>query len=741
MRSSISLRKVHGLAVLLVCAVAGCDGLPSLPAPPAASLNSDVVSDQGRGGYNWRLNGLQFETQPPTSFTFVDQLRPDVIRRNLEVPDFVERSAPHKPEGMDDDVYSWFRRFTEAPTGVRQLMEVEQSDDVGVNCGCINFEGTRILTVAKKLIQWDVHTGQRLKQFDAPIEKCIGVAYDRTGQSAVLQNAQKLVRVSLEDGRILHEWQPPQGKIETFVSARDVDAQAVLMAENQLLALADNFAQVSTYRNKKLASKKLAIHPKGLWILGLTDNAMMRWRLDSADKPAEFMPTLALNVEDCVPTSGTLTDRWADPIFVHEFVGMQERLIEPGRFPCIFLNSFVLAAANATVDGTQDWMVIVGEKYDAQGRATRFVQDLHFDMFDYSVPAPLPEMEFQKYFFDATGEHLAFVVGDKLRVFERSRWADANGRMTAERVGALLAQGRIGQLELCARELRAEPVLRNGRRGEDIYGTIALYASGYLSHLEENPASPEIMEKIDEWYQSGSELALLVSGQRHLNVGINARGTGYANTVTPEGWAALAQRSRTAYDDLMRIPNRDEPSACTLLNLVILAKNVDLQYEDAEKWLTQAAELYPYDPTPIGAMCNWLLPRWGGTRGEAGALLAAVAARYPAPESEFLYARTVVNLTVTLNDQAMQYEAGFSVLRVLDAIEPLLKQGNPTRYEVEVLLEIARNAQKRELVKKLAEYHAQHFGMPSEVAYHRAVALEIAQAKEEGLAKSKEVKR
>lgn len=721
---------VKSLAVLLLCTAAGCDEIPALPVPPAASVGSEVIADQGRGGYNWRLNGFDFEMQRPTGFAYVAKLKPEVIRRSLEVPKFEEPTTSRKPEGMDDDVYSWFRRLTGARSVAQQVMELEQSEEVGTKCACLNPEGTRLLTVAKKLIEWDVATGKRVKEFDAPIDGCIAVVYDPALETVVLQNATSLARVSLEDGRVLHRWKAPEGQIEAFAGARDVDAQAVVTTGNQLYALADDFSKVRTYRDKPLASKRIAIHPKGSWILGVTQGAMLRWRLDQGDGPVELMPSETIDEANCIAMAGTLVDRWTNPWVVHEFKGMQQRYAATELYPYLFVNALVLTATNATVDGSQDWMVIVGERRDAQGQRMRFVQDLHFDMLDRSVPCPLPMMDFEACFFDASGERLAFVVGNKLRVFERSRWSDPDGVMTAQRVAALLFEGRTEQMELCAKELRSQPVFRGGVRGEQVYSAIVDSLGSMWTHLEKEPAAPEIMQAIDKWYQSGSELALLGSAQRHLNIGYAARGEDYADQVSAQNWAVLEQRMQKAYADLAKLPQREQPSAYELLTLINMAKMGDTTFQDAEKWLEQAAELYPYNSAPLANMCNWLLPRWGGNNGEGAALVAAQAAKYPPQQGEVLYARVALRMLNIIDPQALQYESGFSALRVLDTADLVMQQDNVSPIEIETLIALAGNSQRLDLVKKLSEFHIRRFDLPTQYAYRTGVVAALGEAKE-----------
>lgn len=720
----------RGICVALMLSVIGCDELPVLPLAETASVPSDMVTDSGRGGYHWRLNGPHFEMMRPTSFSLPDDVDPELIRQNLAWPTPQQRQAWSKPAEMDEDVYQWFRRLMEPHPEPELLMELQRSDDIGVDNVCFNRPGTRLLTVAKKLIEWDVQTGERVKEFDAPFTNCKEVFFDASYESAVLHNGENLVRVSLADGRILHRWKPPKGQIEFCHNADEADVQALVTTTGQVYALSNNFGEVTEYKDKKFTSKRISIHPKGLWVLGIADGAAARWRLDQPGNPTEIMPVEQLDEATCVPMAGARVDRWADIRFIHELEGTHEPLMETMRYPFIMPNAYIISVGNATLDGSLDWTVFVGEKFDPAGKPYYFVQEIRSDAFRYSEPWPLPVESYDKLFCDGMWERMGFLVGDKLRVFERRRWVDPDGWGTAQRISSLLVEGRTEQLELCAKELRNTPVHLNGRRGEEIYFGVVDQIAGQWARLESEPASEEIMQQIDQWHQRGSELALVASANRHLKIGYEARGGGYADSVAPEAWRTLENRNQLASDEIMQLLNQGKVCPSVLSAYISSCMIGEGTYQDVEPWLTQCIEKYPDDVLTLGAMCNWLLPRWGGSMGEGGALVGALSARYPAPEGDLIYAGAALQFTAMLTAEPLQSEAGFSLTKVLDAVDPILTRGNATRYEVELLMEVAQQAQKKALVQRLAQYHIEHFGMPAHHAYQRNLISLLVNARE-----------
>lgn len=95
--------------------------------------------------------------------------------------------------------------------------------------------------------------------------------------------------------------------------------------------------------------------------------------------------------------------------------------------------------------------------------------------------------------------------------------------------------------------------------------------------------------------------------------GLRARGGGFANTVTPEGWRVLRERIAAGRRLL------DEAWALDPTDFEVARMQMDVETEDSHgrdemgKWFTAATRLDPDDPRPYAAKLNWLEPKWHGT--------------------------------------------------------------------------------------------------------------------------------
>jgi len=700
---------------MLIPLFSGCDfHLPSDGAP--VKVTNEVVTSAGRGGYDWQVLRGKFDVPKPSKYGVAEKIDREKLKSNLVDVKFVERTAIEKPSAMDDDVWEWFSRLEMNHAEPRLLMELEKGSEVGIDPVCFNSDGTRMWTIAGKLIEWDVDTGKRLRSFDAPMMDCKTIQLDASGQSIVLQNADQILRISLADNAILGQWRPSRGTIESMAMARDEDAFGVITTGNKLQAIARNFSKVIEFSEAALLSNRIAIHPKGKWILGVTKSGFVRWKFGNRAEISDYYRSDLMPMDFSVPMAGTVWDRWVDQRFLHEFRG-PVRLQPNTSMDYLAINAAILAAENATVDGTQDWMVLHIQKGNLESPED-FLIDVAQSEFYSSVPWKIPLRTARLIGGNSRMERVAFTANGKLKVYYRRRWLNLNGIMTAEKIAGLLTVGRIEQMELCANEVKQMKVHRGGHSGLDIYLFIVEYLGRNLISLENSTGAKADRESIEQWQRSGSELAILASVAKHIAIRAEARGTKTADTVSTEAWRTHAEETELAFKELKPLVAEENPPYAAIALWTRCALGSDQVRSSAEPLLQRSAELYPNQIQPFVNTSLWLLPRWGGTTGDGAALISSIAKRFPKPEGEVFYARVATGLSALIGADPLVEEGGFSAKRILDAVDLLLER-NPTREEVEMVLDLANKSGFSSLRDRIAKYHYAHFEVPSQHVYQR----------------------
>jgi hypothetical protein len=170
-----------------------------------------------------------------------------------------------------------------------------------------------------------------------------------------------------------------------------------------------------------------------------------------------------------------------------------------------------------------------------------------------------------------------------------------------------------------------------------------------------------------------STTARIALAQAYLSYGSKARGNGYAETVSDEGWQQYGQRSGVALSTLKE--------ASTLPDKCPYWYEAMMQVAVAEGWSksrTKALveESFSFDPSfyhVYREYANYLQPKWYGSEGEAEAFAETISQRIGGEEGSFVYFEiaTVLNCTScgnTANPANLSWpkiKAGYSALEHL----------------------------------------------------------------------------
>ena len=122
------------------------------------------------------------------------------------------------------------------------------------------------------------------------------------------------------------------------------------------------------------------------------------------------------------------------------------------------------------------------------------------------------------------------------------------------------------------------------------------------------------------WAQADPGYAgCLRRGVELIDWGWKARGEGWANTVTPEGWKLFRERLGRARAELEQAVKRNSSGYRAHVGLVLLARGLELPREFMEEHFRQAVRIQPRALAAYSEKWEYLRPRW---HGDAEQLLA-----------------------------------------------------------------------------------------------------------------------
>lgn len=642
-----------GWGVILLCtAVTGCEDVPQLPRVGGRTpIAGDVVTESGRGGYDWFNSNGVFDITPPSELEILSQIDREVVRANLPNLTFTERTEPYRPEGMEDDVYYIYSRFTEPYFDTKPILTVPfQASSDGMYS--VSPNGERLVMLGKQLEVWDLKKLTRLTASALPSTRCTRVIWDFKVDHVLLMDNTCVYRVVAATGEVLKTWKPPQSEEPAFVvRAANSATCAVSTKSKKMYVFGEDLQTTHEFKGALLESPRIAIRPDGNWVLGLSNRTVIRWHISPTRNEIEKVAELEKDEQILFPVAGSILEYCVSP----QFIGIQYEA-ETQKLVVIKcdVNPLAHAGGFGTVDGTQEWFTCCFSRPDSSnGTRQYFLQDLSLVESVFSVEYPLGPEPVLELSMDQSTETCAIRDAKQLRLYRRQRWKDLTGASTFDRLALLTMDGRFEQVELAANELRKQPRLRR-TYGETAYANLArsIGMAWADMELDESQGDTEkrksTLESLELWKSKGSELAVLSSCFRHSLIGGRSRGGGPASSISQSGWDEYEKRNRNCAEEIKPLLKAKLRSIAVLQLAISSGLNMGESAEDLQPFIKQVVELYPYSTVAHSDICLHMLPRWGGMPGEGGAYLASLADLLPQPNADLLYSRVAIRLDGTL---------------------------------------------------------------------------------------------
>lgn len=108
-------------------------------------------------------------------------------------------------------------------------------------------------------------------------------------------------------------------------------------------------------------------------------------------------------------------------------------------------------------------------------------------------------------------------------------------------------------------------------------------------------------------------ISWLLKGEAYNLAGAIARGNGYANTVTPEGWKGLAENSAIAEKALQHAWELDPKNERIAVTMIWVELGLNRGRDEMDLWFNRAMEDDPNDYDACSAKLNYVQPKWGGS--------------------------------------------------------------------------------------------------------------------------------
>lgn len=707
-----------GLAALVTMGLALCsgcgDGMSRSKSVAELAAMPGLLETEAPRPQSYQFDGQTFQVIRETSLQFLRTL-PKITAERWDRGNPPSLGPWQRPDGLDDDVYQQLRRFTEplvAQTSV-DVPKAQLAHRLGFH---LRSDGQSLLLIGDgRLRQLDTREGSVLVTQPLALGKAAyGVLDTLEGDHVYVCDRTSIRKIRLADGQEVAKQVDLPGPIAAWDRGRNTQRCAATTENGIAFWFDDSLAAIHRLPNLQVLPHTIAMHPEGDRVVGVAGKHLFRWQLKDDGGTLDRLPLESLDPLKTQCASGPDVDRWADQRALYSLRAAppegDETALQPNVRP-FGLRGMGLGIC--TLNDRTSWGVVFGSHITAASPWPAVAMDVRFfpENTEFSQSTPLSSEAIERVQVSKAGQQVAVLDDTALRVVQRHAWMTISDWPVMPELANLLPEGRFKQLERCAAQLRSRNWPEHGMTGEEAYGQLARAIGRRWADVVATAESDERQKQLDSaqrWVDGGSTLALFCSACWHDATRARARGTGWADTVSDEGWRIQKKESDACSRDLAAVFERpDAPAEAFTMQLSLMTGAAPASA--AEKTLSEAIARYPNHWNLHEAMLIWLLPRWGGEAGEGGAYLDAVCDLLPEDLREIAYCEYVLRFIELYNAAAVDpQEAKLNSTRAAAASSAWLATGPRDPRWVECMISLTFNDPA--LRQAAIDYHLAHFG-------------------------------
>jgi hypothetical protein len=220
------------------------------------------------------------------------------------------------------------------------------------------------------------------------------------------------------------------------------------------------------------------------------------------------------------------------------------------------------------------------------------------------------------------------------------------------------------------------------------------YYEYLVARLSDTPGRlnwPSVDEIVAKWLRQrpGSRLARVLQAQQHVRRAWQARGNGFASTVTEEGWKKFEAELASA--EAILVPLVKAPD-CPLHAYVLLfhvAKGQGWPRAQVDDYVDALMKLRPDCWDAHRARAAMLLPRWQGEAGDAERYARWVAERVAGDEGKIQYARIAYSIHHYCGADEFYNSENFDYDLMMEGFDMLLERAPHDPYVLGAAMSVA----------------------------------------------------
>ena len=644
-----SKTKVHPMTkcnywlALLVCASVGCgDPIGQVSGVSVPTSDLQLTSSESAYRYDWPLTHDQYLVVKPPQMAYVTSFPK---KFSLPNPDEAEL-VPWDEEGLSEAVQEFLRLGYDPPSpDLSSTVKLSPDQYHGEQAFDVSEDGTRLVVIDDEgLAMYRSEDGDLIGHMKLPSVMTSSpsppTAVRFAGQSndMLIGSADKICRISSKDGSVVGQTDGCGELIAQWDVTGDDTAMLIRGESGRLFGgdpQLEYFAQYHVGKNKTFDAASLSFDGSRIGVVVDNHPTMFTQKQFHVVDEAVY-ENVTLDPGSTSIGLGYSSDAWADGDGIF-FTKPEENGDRSTSTFHMFWKPLRLSPTKSG-DGTSSYVVVGSRFVDGKEELVLFA----FGPIsrNHSVPHPLSELP-TRMAHDSSGAVIALADSQGLRVVRRETWVTTGLDFPANIIYSLVNEAKFDEIEKLLRIVKSQKRHAYGRTSEDIRTEVIQAVSARWRWLDQNEPKGDYFKQLEEWRKEGSMLAILCSARRHYKRGWDARGSGYSNTVTQNGWDEHGKRLVLALKELDEVFKLDSEPPLVAFNLRVLIGTEQSELEEMDPFCRRAMALYPGEDAPHESIAFKLLPQWFGEPGDFVSFVLSVSKMVDGPDSDWFYARLI----------------------------------------------------------------------------------------------------
>lgn len=259
-----------------------------------------------------------------------------------------------------------------------------------------------------------------------------------------------------------------------------------------------------------------------------------------------------------------------------------------------------------------------------------------------------------------------------------------------------------------------------------------LYDAAVRTAFEGKGEVNDRLEFLQRWAKEKPEDAtpLIIAAKLYILWGWEARGSGFAGTVSEDGFRLFGERLRSALTQA-RAAEKLQPADAELYRVLVdLAKGLAGKREHVDRWAETGRKIQPNYFPLYDSVSEYLLPRWHGEPGDIEKFAEQISTAIGGDDGQEAYAR--IALQTNMYDSTMLFTSDYDSRKIAAGAAVMERRYPQAETLVNFLALIAWKEQNLPLARKhleqlpKAKVDFRQFG--SENRYFRFVSYCVSEA-------------